>query len=139
MRVIIAALIAVLAFAAMPTISIADDDDPLFVNLTTDETQRARMALVFASRQQELGRPIVVFLNDRGVFIGSKKRAQKFKQHQDVLAAMMQKGAEVLICPMCMEHYGVDKADLATGIKLSSPELVGDALFGDDDTKALSW
>jgi sulfur relay (sulfurtransferase) complex TusBCD TusD component (DsrE family) len=139
MNVFYTALIALLAFAALPTATFADDDDPLFVNLTTDETHRARMALVFASRQQQLGRPIIVFLNDRGVLLGSTKNSDKFKEHQQVLAAMIGKGADVLACPMCMEHYGVDETDLSPGIKLSNPEVVGEALFGDDDTKALSW
>ena len=139
MNVIYTVLIAILAFAAMPAATFADDDDPLFVNLTTDEAHRARMALVFASRQQQLGRPIVVFLNDRGVLLGSTKNADKFKEHQQVLATMIDQGADVLVCPMCMEHYGVDKADLSSGLKLSNPKIVGDALFDDDDTKTLSW
>ncbi len=139
MKAIYTALIAILALAAMPVVTFADNDDPLFVNLTTDEIHRARMALLFASRQQELGRPIVVFLNDRGVLLGSTKNRDKFKEHQQVLAAMIDKGADVLVCPMCMEHHGVDKADLSPGLKLSNPKIVGEALFDDDDTKTLSW
>ena len=139
MNVFYAALIALLAFAALPTATFADDDDPLFVNLTTDETHRARMALVFASRQQQLGRPIVIFLNDRGVLLGSTKNSDKFKEHQQYLAAMIGKGADVLFCPMCIEHYGVKKADMFTGLKMSNPKIVGDALVDDDDTKSLSW
>jgi len=38
-----------------------------------------------------------------------------------------------------MEYFGVDKIDLVPGLKLSNPEVVGDALFGDDDTKSLTW
>ena len=97
------------------------------------------MALVFASRQQQLGRPITLFLNDRGVLLSSTKNADKFKEHQEVLTGLIDKGATVLVCPMCMEHFGVDKTDLAPGLKLSNPEVVGDALFGDDDTKSLTW
>ena len=139
MNVLYTALIALLVFVALPTATFADADDPLFVNLTTDETHRARMALVFASRQQQLGRPIVVFLNDRGVLLGSTKNSDKFKEHQQVMATMIDQGGDVLVCPMCMEHYGVDKADLRPGLKLSNPKIVGGALFDDDDTKTLSW
>ena len=138
MKVFYTALIALLAFAAMPTATFANDD-PLFVNLTTDEFHRARMALVFASRQQQLGRPITLFLNDRGVLLSSTKNADKFKEHKKVLTGLIDKGASVLVCPMCMEHFGVDKIDLVPGLKLSNPEVVGDALFGDDDTKSLTW
>ena len=138
MNVFYTALIALLAFAVMPTATFANDD-PLFVNLTTDDTHRARMALVFTSRQQQLGRPITLFLNDRGVLLGSTKHTDKFKEHQEVLAGLIDKGATVLVCPMCMEHYGVDKTELASGFKLSNPEVVGESLFGDDDTKTLTW
>ena len=139
MRVPCTALMALLVFVAVPTVTSADDDDPLFVKLTTDGIQRARMALVFASPQQELGRPISVFLNNLGVFIGSKKHSDKFREHQSVLAAMIEKGANVIACLMCMKHYGIAEADLTAGVNLSYPKIVGDALFGDDDTKALSW
>ena len=139
MNVLYTALIALLVFVALPTATFADADDPLFVNLTTDETHRARMALVFASRQQQLGRPIVVFLNDRGVLLGSTTNSDKVKEHQQVQATMIDQGGDVLVCPMCMEHYGVDKADLRPGLKLSNPKIVGGALFDDDDTKTLSW
>ena len=138
MKVFYTALLAVLAFAAITTATFANDD-PLFVNLTTDENHRARMALVFASRQQQLGRPITLFLNDRGVLLSSTKNADKFKGHQEVLSGLIDKGATVLVCPMCMEHYGVDKTDLAPGLKLSNPEVVGEALFADDNTKSLTW
>ncbi|AFL73393.1 hypothetical protein Thivi_1385 [Thiocystis violascens DSM 198] len=41
---------------------------PLFVNLTTDEGQRANMAIAFGGNQLERGHPLMVFLNDRGYF-----------------------------------------------------------------------
>ena len=40
----------------------------------------------------------------------------RFKEHQQVLAALIDKGATVLVCPMCMEHYGVNKTDLSPGL-----------------------
>lgn len=50
----------------------------------------------------------------------------------------MSKGATVLICPMCMKHYGVKEADLLSGLKVGKPELTGGALFK-DNTKTLTW
>jgi hypothetical protein len=44
----------------------------------------------------------------------------------------------VIACPMCMKEYGVKDADLLPGIKVGSPEIVGDALFK-NDTKTLTW
>jgi sulfur relay (sulfurtransferase) complex TusBCD TusD component (DsrE family) len=116
----------------------AGDTDPLFINMTTDGTHRARMALVFGQNQQERGHPLVMFLNDRGVLVGSKAQSAKFAEHQKVLTTLMSKGATIIACPMCMKQYGVKEADLLPGIKVGSPEVVGGALFK-DNTKTLTW
>ncbi|MFN3868992.1 MAG: DsrE family protein, partial [Hyphomicrobiaceae bacterium] len=119
------ALVALLAapfLAAAPAIAA---DASLFVNATTDEPHRAKMALGFAQKQQERKHAITIFLNDRAVLIGSKKKSGKFKEHQAMLAGMMKAGARVLICPMCMEHYKVKKDDLIDGVEVGNPDLVG--------------
>jgi sulfur relay (sulfurtransferase) complex TusBCD TusD component (DsrE family) len=117
---------------------LAGDTDPLFINMTTDGTHRAMMALVFGQNQQERGHPLILFLNDRGVLVGSKNQTAKFGEHQRLLTTLMSKGATVIACPMCMKEYGVKDADLLPAIKLGSPELVGGALFK-DNTKTLTW
>ncbi len=116
----------------------AGNSDPLFVNLTTDDTHRANMGISFGKNQLEHGHPLTIFLNDKGVFIGSKENATKFADHQKALGELMSKGAVVLICPMCMKHYGVKEADLLPGLKVGNPELTGGALFK-DNTKTLTW
>jgi sulfur relay (sulfurtransferase) complex TusBCD TusD component (DsrE family) len=125
-------------FAGAVSSGFAGDTDPLFINMTTDGTHRARMALVFGQNQQERGHPLIFFLNDRGVLVGSKAQSAKFAEHQKVLATLMSKGATVIACPMCMKQYGVKEADLLPGIKVGSPEIVGGALFK-DNTKTLTW
>jgi sulfur relay (sulfurtransferase) complex TusBCD TusD component (DsrE family) len=116
----------------------AGDADPLFVNLTTDDSHRASMAISFGKNQLERGHPLTIFLNDKGVFIGSKAKAAKFGDHQKMLSELMNKGAVVLICPMCMKHYNVKESDLLPGLKVGNPELTGGALFK-DNTKTLTW
>jgi len=118
--------------------ALAGDTDPLFVNTTSDDGHRVRMALVFSAKQLERKHPVTIFLNDRAVFIGSSAHTGKFKEQQDLLAGLMKSGATVLICPMCMEHYGVKEADLLPGIKVGSPDVTGAALFK-DNTKTLTW
>ncbi len=116
----------------------AGNGDPLFVNLTTDDAHRADMGISFGKNQLERGHPLTIFLNDKGVLIGSKENATKFANHQKMLGELVSKGAVVLICPMCMKHYGVKEADLLPGLKIGSPELTGGALFK-DNTKTLTW
>ncbi|WP_373508239.1 DsrE family protein [Thiocapsa sp.] len=117
---------------------LASDDDPLFINLTTDDPHRANMGITLGTNQLERGHPLTIFLNDKGVFIGVKANAATFGEHQEKLAAMIDKGALVLVCPMCMKHYGVAEADLIPGAQVANPELTGDALFK-DDTQTLTW
>ncbi len=118
--------------------AIAADTDGLFVNMTTDGSHRSRMALTFSQNQLQRKHPVTIFLNDRGVLIASKTNTKKFKALQDQLRALMKEGATVLVCPMCMKHYGVKETDLIEGLKVGNPELVGSALFK-DGTRTLTW
>ena len=131
-----------LAFAliigSIATPAFAGDTDPLYVNLTTNESHRANMAITFSKNQFERGHPLTIFLNDKGVYLGSKANATTFPEHQKMLTELTNKGAVVLICPMCMKQYGIKEADLLPGVKIGSPELTGNALFK-DNTKTLTW
>lgn len=134
----LALVTALAAFAPAARLAFADDDAPLFVNLTTDEPHRATMALGFAKKQLERGHPVTVFLNDRGVMLAAKANAEKFLGHQRAIAEMKASGARIVICPMCMEHYGLSADGLVDGIETGNPDLTGSLLF-EDDTKTLNW
>lgn len=138
MRQIVSAALALMLLALASPIT-AFAGDPLFVNMTTDEPHRAKMAIHFARKQQERDHPVTVFLNDKGVLVGAKANAEKFKEHHTLLNEIMQAGGNVVACPMCMEHYGVEKEGLLHGIRMGNPELTGKLLFDDDDTKTLTW
>jgi len=116
----------------------AGETDPLFVNLTTDDAHRANMAITFGKSQLERGHPLTIFLNDKGVFVGSKSKSAKFGGQQKMLSEILGKGGVVLVCPMCMKHYRVKESDLLSGMKVGNPELTGGALFK-DNTKTLTW
>lgn len=136
-RNLISALLIAMALGAGAPAN-AGATDPLFVNMTADESHRALMALQFSRNQQERGHPVTVFLNDRGVFVGSKTKAAKYKEQQQILEDIVRKGGSVLMCPMCMKHYGIGEADLLSGVKVGNPELTGSALF-QDNAKTLTW
>ena len=139
MKIVTSLLIALaLTFAGIHSPAFAGDGDPLYVNLTTNESHRASMAISFSKNQFERGHPLTIFLNDKGVLLGSKANATAFPEHQKLLVELINKGAVVLICPMCMKQYGVKETDVLPGVKIGSPELTGDALFK-DGTKTLTW
>ena len=112
--------------------------DPLFINMTADEPHRALMAIGFGKNQLERGHGLTLFLNDRGVAIASKLNGEKFTEQQKMLQAILVKGGVIYVCPMCMKQYGVKEADLLSGLKISSPDQTGAALFA-ANTRTLSW
>lgn len=116
----------------------AGGNDPLFINMTAEEAHRVTMALTFGAKQQALGHPLTLFLNDKGVMVGSKAHARQYPEQQKLIAEILAKDGTVIICPMCMKHYGVKEEDLLPGLQIGKPELTGAALFK-DNTKTLTW
>jgi sulfur relay (sulfurtransferase) complex TusBCD TusD component (DsrE family) len=127
-----------LLLALLGSAAWAGANDPLFINMTSDEGHRISMALSFGAKQQALGHPLTLFLNDKGVLVGSKAHAKQYPEQQRMIAEILAKGGTVIICPMCMKHYGVQEADLLPGLKVGNPELTGAALFKDNG-KTLTW
>jgi predicted peroxiredoxin len=116
----------------------AGANDPLFINMTSDDAHRATMAIGFGAKQHALGHPLTLFLNDKGVLLASKANAGKYGEQQKAIADILAKGGTVIACPLCMKHYDVKEGDLLPGIKVGNPELSGAALFKDNG-KTLTW
>ncbi len=135
-KALLTAIVLVLGSLALP--AGAGDKDSLFVNMTTDDPHRAAMAISFGGNQFGRGHPLTIFLNDKGVLVGARSNASRYAEQQKSLAELMTKGATVLICPMCMKHYGISQGDLLPGIKVGSPEVTGGALFK-DGSRTLTW
>jgi sulfur relay (sulfurtransferase) complex TusBCD TusD component (DsrE family) len=131
-------IVCALALGALSPTANAADGAPLFINLTTDDPHRANMGITFGGNQMERGHPLTIFLNDRGVLVGSKAGANRFAAHHKALAALIDKGATVMICPMCMNHYGVNPSDVLPGVKVGNPDLMEAALFKPNG-KTLTW
>lgn len=135
-------LVLLTALAATVTTAVATEHEagnaPLFINLITDDPHRAHMALHFGQNQLERGHPLTLFLNDRGVFIAAKQGAERFRLHHGLVAELLDAGAKIIVCPMCMKYYGVTQADLLDGLEVGNPELTGGALFA-PDTRTLTW
>lgn len=129
----VAMLTGVLAIPAM-----AGKDDPLFVNLSSDNSHRAMMAVRFGKVMFEKGHPVTIFLNDNGVLVASTAKGKEFGNEQQDLTALMAKGVTVIVCQHCMMHHGVKEEDILKGVKLGTPDLIGDALFK-DNTKTMTW
>ena len=116
----------------------ASNLDPLFVSLTNDEPHRASMALNFSKHHSANGHPLIIFLSDKGVYLGVKAGALSHPEQQKLLAEMIASGSTVIMCPPCLRHYGFTEADLLPGIKMGGAKVTGEALFK-PNTKTLSW
>ena len=116
----------------------AGSNDPLFINLTTDDPGRSTMALTFGKHHFANGHPLSVFLNDKAIMFGVKAGAEKFSAQQKEIVDIVSKGGLVIVCPMCLRNAGYTEADLLPGVKLGGPQITGDALFK-DGTKTMSW
>jgi predicted peroxiredoxin len=137
-RLVLAAALGAGLLSAPLASAFAGAADPLFINLTSDDAHRIDMAFAMGGNQHKRGHKLTVFMNDRAVLAASKANAGKFAAQQKQIEALIADGATILVCPMCMKHFGVKEEDLLPGLKVGSPDVTGAALF-QDGTKTLSW
>lgn len=126
------------ALTALSLSAFAGANDPLFINLSTDDPNRASMAINFGKHHSSNGHPLTIFLNDKAVLFGVKAGADKFSEQQKALSELVGSGANVVMCPMCLKQSGFTEADLLPGVKLGGPKVTGELLFK-DGTKTMSW
>lgn len=129
-------LIALLTFVTL-NVS-AGANDPLFINLSTDDLHRSNMALNFGKHHFANGHPLTIFLNDKAVMLGVKAGGDKFGPQQKEIGELIAKGGLVIMCPMCLKSAGFSESDLLPGVKMGGAQVTGDALFK-DGTKTMSW
>jgi predicted peroxiredoxin len=121
----------------------ADNQKTIFYNVTTDEAWAAGMALGQATKALDSGYKVVIFLNVRAVFIAAKSFATDTngavgKSLQDMLKAVMDKGAQAITCPMCMGKAGLTMDDLIDGIVKGGPDVTLKAMTA-EDTAVISY
>lgn len=127
-----------LCVGAIAAPAFAGDKDPLFIGLSSDSSQRVSHVLHFSDLQISRGHPLTIWLNESGIFLASKKYAEKHSVHQKALAELVSKGATILVCQYCMKQLDVKESDLLPGFKPGNPDTVGGALFK-DNTRTLTW
>lgn len=101
----------------------ASNDQKLFINLTSDETNRASMAIVFATRVlTEMNIPVTIHLTVEGTRIADKNIPAKINASgdslKDLLARFMDQGGRVFVCSMCMMDVGgIKQSELIDGVQ----------------------
>ena len=95
----------------------------------SQDPQRLDMAMKLAGFCLDEKRKVVIFFNVKGVHVPAKKfsddvRYGEGKSIREQLADLMKRGAEVHVCPVCMNALKVDEKDLIEGAqKTSKPKL----------------
>ena len=118
----------------------AAEQRSLFINLTSNDINRAAMAVNFGQRVlQQKKIPVTLFLNVDAVHLLNKNIPQhqhaKGKTIHQMLQAFMKHGGKVIVCPMCLKHVGgMDKDDLINGVLMGGPDTTWAALFADNVT-----
>jgi predicted peroxiredoxin len=117
-----------------------DDQQSLFVNLTSDELNRAAMAISFATRVRvEKQIAVTIFLNVEGVrLVDPRVPAQTYatgQTPQEMLAAFLEAGGTVIACPMCMKNVGgLTADDLMDGVVVGGSDVTWPRMFADGAT-----
>ena len=139
--------------AAITTVSLAaagsaeesesEASTSLLVNLTTDDTWAAGMALGFAGRVLEQGYDVTIFLNVRGVSVASNAISHDThsiaeQTPHETLAGLIENGATVIVCPVCQEKAGIADEDLLEGTTKGSSDVTIPLVL-DPNTKILSY
>ena len=102
----------------------------LIINLTSDATtepESALMGLTFAEKALENGLTVTVFMNVRGVKLASTAAADisiNDTNLHGIITRIIEKGGNVVACPMCMKVQGIAETDLMEGIKVSGEGMM---------------
>jgi predicted peroxiredoxin len=134
------AAIGVIAAVAIFVVACGSDDDnggsatatpqarELVVNLTagTDDPHRASLALTMADAALKEGHKVAVFLNVDGVELAVRDLSEdvqywEFPPVREMLADVIEGGATVLVCPICVNEAGIPSNQLLDGVVLATP------------------
>ena len=143
---ILAITVAMTVFGAIAN---AEENKPgLFVNLTTDDTWSAAKAIMFAHEKalKNGHEPVAIWLNVRAVYLADKTRPSHVhglmrgddKSIQDMLAAFMADGGQVIMCQACSQAAGLTVDDYIDGVVMGDWPTVSGLLFG-ENMQTLSW
>lgn len=105
----------------------------VFINLTSgkEDLHAVTMSYQLAGHALEAGRKVVLFFNVRAPELvdGGLSREFQFRDNpplREMLSDLIGRGAQVIVCPHCLEAMGVEESNLADGASVATAE----SLFG---------
>jgi len=131
------AFITLLLFGMSPAGFADEDGKKLFVNLISDDLDRAAMAVGISNKVlKNKGIPVTIFLSAQGVrWVDTNIPQNRYvngKTMPEMLQGFMKSGGQVILCQMCMNNVGgIKKEEVLEGVKFTGTL---DALFADNTT-----
>lgn len=100
----------------------------VFLSVTSDpktDPQAVDMAMKFAGFALDEGREVVMFFNVKGVNLPTQAFPDDFAFQDDQpiktqLAGLIERGAQVHVCPVCMKALKVEAGDLMEGARVTT-------------------
>ncbi len=114
--------------------------DGFFISMTTDDIDRAAMAVGFATKiRKNTDRPVTIFFNTQGVRLVDVDIPQSVHKSGNTIHEMIQmfmdEGGVALVCPVCMVNVGgMETIDILPGVITGSPEFTWSAMFAENVT-----
>ena len=136
-KILFLVLFTFVSFGISSTGFSAEPEKKLFVSLTTDDLDRAAMAVGISSKVLSTEKiPVTIFLSAQGVRWVDKNIPQNRyvngKTIPEMMQAFMKSGGKIIICKMCMKNVGgLKKEEVIDGIQFSGTLS---ALFADNTT-----
>lgn len=101
---------------------------PVLISITSDmesNPQSVDMAMRFAGFALDEKRDVLMFFNVKGATVPSTKLPEgaAFQQGEPIrkqLADLIQRGAKVHVCPVCMKALDVGETDLVEGAQVTT-------------------
>ena len=131
---VVAASVGVWKATAVADEQVAPQRTVLF-NITSgkEDLHRVTMALQLANHALDDGRSVVLFLNVRAPELARADLPAdvKFRDNpptHEMLQKLVERGAQLLVCPHCMEVQGVKADELMKGAKVATRATVFDPL-----------
>lgn len=113
----------------------ASNTSTVLVNVTSGvegdkgRPQAVDMALKLAGFALDEGRTVAIFFNVKGVHVPTRTLPNDFAFQDNLpiikqLAKLIERGAEVHVCPICMKALGVESTDVMEGAQVTTrPKL----------------
>jgi predicted peroxiredoxin len=118
---------------------VAEPVEPImFFSLTRDaeaDPHSTTMAMQLAGHSLDAGREVILFFNVRGVTVPTRDFPDDLAFHDkpiaELLRGLIDRGAEVHVCPHCMKALDVQAGDLIPGARVTDRESLFSKLGAD--------